>query len=70
MPGRKSKLIQNFLLPIISTLFITYISFNPNELKKVPSIIKFLIKNDQNYHIKIIFLSFQIIYQLYGNLVN
>ena len=46
MPGRKSKLIQNFLLPIISTLFITYISFNPNELKKVPSIIKFLIKND------------------------
>ena len=46
MPRRESISAHKYLLPIISTLFITYISFNPKELNKVPSIIKFLIKND------------------------
>ena len=46
IPRRESISAHKYLLPIISTLFITYISFNPKELNKVPSIIKFLIKND------------------------
>ena len=46
MPRRESISAHKYLLPIISTLFITYNSFNPKELNKVPSIIKFLIKND------------------------
>ena len=45
-PRRESISAHKYLLPIISTLFITYISFNSKELNKVPSIIKFLIKND------------------------
>ena len=46
LPRRESISAHKYLLPIISTLFITYISLNPKELNKVPSIIKFLIKND------------------------
>ena len=45
MPRRERISKHKFVLPLISTLFITYISFNPNKLPKVPSIIKFLIKN-------------------------
>lgn len=40
---------KKYVLPIISTLFIVFFSFNPKQLSKVPSIIKLFIKFDTEF---------------------
>ena len=42
----------NYILPILSTIFITYMTFNPNKLTKVPSIIKLFVKTDTDLSYK------------------
>ena len=49
---KKTNSVTKLLLPTISTLFIAYISFNPNKLSKVPSIIKLFIENDTDLSYK------------------
>ena len=49
---KKTNSVTKLLLPIISTLFIAYLSFNPNKLSKVPSIIKLFIENDTDLSYK------------------
>ena len=48
----KTETKPNYILPILSTIFITYMTFNPNKLTKVPSIIKLFVKTDTDLSYK------------------
>ena len=48
----KTETKPNYILPILSTIFITYMTFNPNKLTKVPSIIKLFVKTDMDLSYK------------------
>lgn len=48
----KTESKPNYILPIFSTIFIAYITFNPNKLTKVPSIIKLFVKTDTDLSYK------------------